>query len=185
MLLSGRFQPPTAWLVLVLAEPRLAMLQHEPHTIDLTPEQTKQLHDVDEAVDGSAAYEREAKDVWGRWKWRRIFTLAGRWKSIRIGDCDDFSAEKLRRLLALGFGGSLRLVICKVGGIGHLVLSCDTTETTLILDNRFDGIWPWDHPSFQRYTWIASSVPGQKLWTRIKTALTLEEAFRLNQGDQT
>ena len=182
MVLSGRCRPPAAWLALVMGEPRLAMLKHKPQTIDLTPAQTTQLHDVQDAVNAGARYEREAKDVWGRWKWRRIFTLAGRWKWIRVGDCDDFAAEKLRRLLGMGFGGSLRLVMCKIGLTGHLVLAVDTLETTLVLDNRHNGVWPWDDARFDLYTWVASSVPGRKMWARIKAVLTLEDLMRRNEG---
>ena len=178
MALAGRCRPPAAWLAMILAESRLAMRRHKPLPIHLTSERAKQLRDVQDTVNAGFLYEREARDTWGKWNWRRIVTLAGKSRWLRFGDCDDFAAEKLRRLLSLGFGGSLHLVVCRVGLTGHLVLAVDTTETTLILDNRLSGVWPWEDPRFGRYDWISSSVPGRKLWARIGEVPTLEDLVR-------
>lgn len=178
MALTGRCRPPAAWLALVLGEPRMAMKAHQPVPIHLTQERAQLVGDVQDAVNSNFRYQREARDMWGLWKWRKIFTLAGRWRWIRIGDCDDFAVEKLRRLLGHGFGGSLRLVTCRYGTTGHLVLAIDTTDTTLILDNRLSGVWPWNNGRFDRYRWIASSVPGRQLWARIGAAPTLEDLAR-------
>ncbi len=178
MALSGRCRPPAAWLAMTLAEPRLALRQHKPLPIHLTPARKKQLHDVQNTVNAGFRYEREAKDRWGEWLRRRIFTLAGKWRWIRIGDCDEYAPEKLRRLLGLGFGGSLRLVMCRVGWTGHLVLAVDTTSTTLILDNQLSGVWDWEDGRFDRYTWISSSVPGRKPWARIGAVPTLQDLLR-------
>jgi predicted transglutaminase-like cysteine proteinase len=142
---------------------------------------TTVLYRVQEAVNASIRYQAEARDVWGVLGWRKIWGLTGR-RWIRIGDCDDYAVEKLRRLLrlefGLEFGGSLRLVMYRVKGRGHLVLTCTTTETTLILDNRHHGIWPADNPRFSGYHPVAASVPGRLRWARIVPPTTLEDLAR-------
>ncbi len=184
MVLTGRCQPPLAWLALVNSQPPLAMKSYVPTTIDLTPEKINHMHNVQDTVNDGFKYEREAKDVWGKWSWRRIIGLTGKSKWIRVGDCDDFVVEKLYGLLGFGFGGSLHLVICRYGTTGHLVLAVDTSKTTFILDNRYPGVWDWeDRRHFSKYRWIASSVPGRTMWARIGLAPTLRDLLPHEGGD--
>ena len=169
--------PPAAWLALIARKPRLAMRSYKPSQAPSGGRTTGVLYQVQEAVNKSIRYQAEARDVWGVLGLRKIWTLTGR-RWIRVGDCDDYAVAKLERLLGLGFGGSLRLVMCRYGSTGHLVLACATTETTLILDNRRAGIWPWDNRKFSRYRWIAASVPGRLRWARIVQPQTLEDLAR-------
>jgi predicted transglutaminase-like cysteine proteinase len=169
--------PPAAWLALIARKPRLAMRSYEPGPAPAGARTSGILYRVQEAVNASIRYQAEARDVWGVLAWRKIWGLTGR-RWIRVGDCDDYAVAKLERLLGLGFGGSMRLVMCRYGSIGHLVLTCTTTETTLILDNRQAGIWPWDAVQFSRYRWITASVPGRLRWARIIEPETLEDLAR-------
>ncbi len=167
--------PPVAWLAMIARRPRLAMRSYKPsqapadrHTIDT-------IWRAQESVNASIRYQADVRgDVWGVLGWRKIWGLTGqRW--VQVGDCDDYAAEKLRRLLRLDFGGSLRLILCQYDNIGHLVLAVETTEETFILDNRKAGIWTWDDPTFLSYRWIAASVPGSLQWARIVQTETLED----------
>ncbi len=175
--------PPAAWRAMVARRPRLALRGVQPSQAPSGKVTVDTLYRVQEAVNASILYQADARgDVWGVLGWRRIWGLTGqRW--TRIGDCDDYAAEKMSRLLALGFpvnfGGSLRLVMCRYGRIAHLVLACETTEETFILDNRKAGIWVWDDPTFSSYRWIAASVPGSLRWARIGAPRTLEDAARM------
>ena len=170
--------PPAAWLALIARKPRLAMRSYKPSQAPSDGRTSGILYRVQEAVNGSIRYQAESRDVWGVLGWRKIWGLTGR-RWIRVGDCDDYAVEKLRRLLEeQGFGGSLRLVMCRYGGVAHLVLACITSKTTWILDNRRHGIWPWDNGRFADYDWIAASVPGRLRWARIIKPMTLEDLAR-------
>ena len=170
--------PPVAWLTMISRRPRLAMQSYEPSQAPDDRRTIDTLYRVQESVNASIRYQADVRgDVWGVLAWRKIWGLTGqRW--IRVGDCDDYAAEKLRRLLRLEFDGSLRLVLCRYGRIGHLVLVCETAETTYVLDNRKGGIWPWDDPTFSNYRWIAASVPGSLRWARVVKPTTLEDPAR-------
>ncbi len=170
--------PPVAWLAMIARRPRLAMRSYKPSQVPADRHTIDTLYRVQESVNASIRYQADVRgDVWGVLAWRKIWGLSGqRW--MRVGDCDDYVPEKLRRLLRLGFGGSLRLVLCQYDNIGHLVLAVETTEDTFILDNRKSGIWIWDDPTFSSYRWIAASVPGRLRWARIVKPMTLKDLVR-------
>ena len=170
--------PPAAWVALISRKPRLAMRSYKPSQAPSERRTSDILAGVQESVNTSILYRAEARDVWGVLGWRKIWGLTGR-RWIRIGDCDDYAVEKLSRLLGLGFGGSLRLVMCRYGRIAHLVLAVATTKTTYILDNRQLGIWPHDNARFADYRWLAASVPGRLRWARIAKPRTLEDLARM------
>ncbi len=169
--------PPAAWVALIARKPRLAMLSYKPSQAPSGRRTSDILARVQESVNASILYRAETRDVWGVLAWRKIWGLTGR-RWIRVGDCDDYAVEKLSRLLGLGFGGSLRLVMYRVRGRGHLVLACTTMETTLILDNRHHGIWAEDNGRFSNYHPVAASVPGRLRWARIVKPKTLEDLAR-------
>ena len=178
MRFGAPYTTPVAWLAMITRRPRLAMKSYKPSQAPATRHIIDTLYKVQEAVNASIRYQADVRgDVWGIIGWRKIWGLTGqRW--LRVGDCDDYAAEKMSRLFRLEFGGSLRLILCQYGRIGHLVLACETTETTYILDNRKHGIWTWDDPTFSSYRWIAASVPGRLLWARIVKPITLKDLAR-------
>ena len=171
--------PPAAWLALIVRKPHVAMRSYKPGRIELDQARSAHLSRVQDVVNNSILYTPDApgRDRWGVLGWRKIWGLTGR-RWIRVGDCDDYAVAKLERLLGLGFGGALRLVLCRYGGVGHLVLAVDGTTDTLILDNRQAGVWPWDHARFSRYRWISANVPGRLRWARVLTSTTLEDLTR-------
>ena len=178
---AGPALPPAAWLALVARRPRLLQRGVVPRSIELTAEVTERLRFVQNDVNTSILYTRDppGQDRWGVLGWRKIWGLAGR-RWIHIGDCDDYAVEKMRRSLDLdlGLAGSLRLVTCHTWRENHLVLAVDGTSDTLILDNRRQGVWSWNAPTFERYRWLARSVPGRVAWERIRKPTTLEDLAR-------
>ena len=180
MTLGRAVAPPAAWIALIAREPRLALRAYRPGRVAMTPVRVAQLGSVQDSVNATIRYvpDTPGRDVWGVLGWRKVWGLTGR-RWVRVGDCDDYAVAKLRRLLGLGFGGSLRLVACRYGRVPHLVVAVDTTSSTLILDNRIPGVWPWDDPRFAGYRWIKSSVPGRLRWARVGQPRTLEDLARI------
>lgn len=168
--------PPAAWLALIARKPHLAMRSFQPGRIELNQSRRHGLSEVQDQVNNSILYTPDAvgQNRWGVLGWRKVWSLTGR-RWIRVGDCDDYAVAKLERLLGMGFGGALRLVLCRYGATAHLVLAVDGTTDTLILDNRQAGIWPWDDPRFSGYRWIAASVPGRLRWARVQVPTTLKD----------
>ncbi|WP_152982156.1 transglutaminase-like cysteine peptidase [Prosthecomicrobium hirschii] len=60
------------------------------------------------------------------------------------GDCEDFALEKRRRLMALGWprAALLMTVVLAFNGEWHAVLTVDTDQGPLILDNMTDQVLP-------------------------------------------
>ena len=114
-LVLGAARPPVAWLALLGREPRLMQRGVAPRSLELTPEVSERLRFVQDDVNASIRYAPDAagRDRWGVLGWRRVWGLDGR-RWLRVGDCDDYAVEKLRRLLGLDFGGCARLVVCRV-----------------------------------------------------------------------
>ena len=87
------------------------------------------------------------------------------------GDCEDFSIEKRKRLMAAGWDWQdLRLAVCLTDeNLGHAVLTVDAIvagkEGTWVLDNNSNTVLPWDKTS---YTWLLRQGPdGQLAWVTI------------------
>lgn len=86
------------------------------------------------------------------------------------GDCEDFSIAKRNRLLALGFPAKpLRLATCQTEtGEGHAVLTVDTDQGTLVLDNRFPAVLPFERLTALGYRWISrQAADGGRGWVKI------------------
>jgi len=86
------------------------------------------------------------------------------------GDCEDFSIAKRNRLLALGFPAKpLRLATCQTEtGEGHAVLTVDTDQGTLVLDNRFPAVLPFERLTALGYRWISRQAgDGGRGWVKI------------------
>ncbi len=130
----GAAPPPVAWLALLGREPRLMQPGVAPRRAELTAEVTEFLRFVHDDVNASIRYAPDApgRDRWGVLGWRRAWGLTGR-RWLRVGDCDDYAVEKLRRLIGLGLGG---------------------TADTLILDNRVPGLWSWRRGPMARLRWL-------------------------------
>ncbi len=171
---AGAARPPVAWLALLGREPRLMQRGVAPRSLELTPEVSERLGFVQDDVNAAIRYAPDAagRDRWGVIGWRRVWGLDGR-RWLRVGDCDDYAVEKLRRLIGLGWGGCARLVACRAGGRGHLVLAVDGGSDTLILDNRVPGLWSWRDGPMARVRWLARSVPGRLAWERVRSPITL------------
>ena len=97
------------------------------------------------------------------------------WKileNMSEGDCEDF-ALTLRAALRRKFPGYeaafLMTTAYTEGDIYHAVLSIETTQGTLICDNRFPQCAPWE--SFP-YRWKLREVSGQKHWENLSFAMT-------------
>ncbi len=72
------------------------------------------------------------------------------------GDCEDYAATKMARLLGQGVGRDhLRLALTKVHGVGHIVLLVETERGWLLLDNRSTSTAP------ERYRILAIEAPGR------------------------
>ncbi len=175
----GAAPPPVAWLALLGREPRLMQPGVAPRRAELTAEVTERLRFGQDDVNASIRYAPDApgRDRWGVLGWRRAWGLTGR-RWLRVGDCDDYAVEKLRRLIGLGLGDSARLVACTAAGRGHLVLAVDGTTDTLILDNRVPGLWSWRRGPMARLRWRTRSVPGRPAWERVQDPITLADLAR-------
>lgn len=63
------------------------------------------------------------------------------------GDCEDFTLEKRRRLVAGGLPGAAltcAIVFHEVQFFPHAVLLAETTAGTWVLDNLYDDVLCWD-----------------------------------------
>ncbi len=176
---GGGARPPWGWLALMGRAPRLMQRGVAPRALEFTPEAIERLRFVQDDVNASIRYAPDApgRDLWGVLGWRRVWGLDGR-RWLRVGDCDDYAVEKLRRLIGLGLGGCARLVVCRAGGRAHLVLAVDGTADTLILDNRVPGLWSWRDGPMTRVRWLTRSVPGRLAWERVILPVTLEDLAR-------
>ncbi|WP_422366424.1 cell wall hydrolase [Pelagibius sp.] len=71
------------------------------------------------------------------------------------GNCNDFAPFLMLRLMAAGIPrGALRLVVCRFGEQGHMVLAVETTAGTLICCN-VAGCWALGETALQHHDWIA------------------------------
>ena len=176
---AGAARPPLAWLALLGREPRLMQRGVVPRDLELTAEVRERLRFIQDDVNASIRYAPDppGRDRWGVLGRRRAWGLDGR-RWLRVGDCDDYAVEKLRRSIGLGWGGSARLVACRAGGRGHLVLAVDGATDTLILDNRVPGLWSWRDGPMARVRWLTRSVPGRLAWERVRDPVTLEDLAR-------
>ena len=115
--------------------------------VRLTTERYDDLKDVNEAVNGSIAPERNTEGLAGE-KWLI---------NPSRGDCNDYAVSKRSELLARGWPTRALLLSEVVTGWGehHLVLVVRTSAGDLVLDNLTAQIRPWSRPGF--------------LWVRIQT----------------
>jgi len=83
---------------------------------------------------------------------------------VRGGDCEDFAIEKRRRLMVEGIpSDELRLATCwDETGEGHAVLTVDTDQGTLVLDNRRRSVVQFEALP---YRWV--SRQNGKEWVAI------------------
>lgn len=76
------------------------------------------------------------------------------------GDCDDFCMTMVEVLVDHYQipRSDIRMVICDVeAGRGrHIVCTVDDVDTTIVLDNRYSYIMPWEDLS--AYTWIMYAI---------------------------
>lgn len=71
------------------------------------------------------------------------------------GNCNDFAPFFLLRLKAAGIPrGALRLVVCRFGEQGHMVLAIETDQGTRICCN-IRGCFALDSAQWSRHAWIA------------------------------
>lgn len=71
------------------------------------------------------------------------------------GNCNDFAPFLLLRLMAAGIPrDALRLVVCRFGEQGHMVLAIETNRGTMICCN-VAGCWGLGETALQHHSWIA------------------------------
>ena len=93
------------------------------------------------------------------------------WQRIKdgTGDCEDYALEKRAQMQLLfpDDKDAFRLAYVKTEtGTGHAVLTIDTSNGTMVADNRVNGIKVWDDFPYE-YQWISREVPGQFMWEKI------------------
>lgn len=92
-------------------------------------------------------------------------------ETVSEGDCEDF-ALTLRASLRREFPGYeaafLMATAYTEGDVYHAVLSIETTQGTIVCDNRFPQCAPWE--SFP-YRWKLREVSGSPKWENLTTAL--------------
>lgn len=120
--------------------------------------------------DKARELDRVQREVNSRVSYRTDLALYGRAELWRVaadkGDCEDYALAKRQMLLDLGWPlEALRLAVCNVEtGEGHAVLMVDTAnEGTLVLDNRYPGVVPWNRLP---YEWLRRQ-DGKGGWVRI------------------
>lgn len=72
--------------------------------------------------------------------------MVGTWEiEPEYGDCEDYAVTKLSRLIASGLPRSaLRIATLQLpSGAYHAVLTVETTEGTVVLNNLTDQVTPW------------------------------------------
>jgi hypothetical protein len=76
-------------------------------------------------------------------------------------NCNDFAPMLRRTLVAAGLPeDALRLVICDMGGRGHMLLAIETDAGTMLCCN-ITGCWPLDSDNWKHYEWTAWEGPGR------------------------
>ena len=137
------------------------------------------IRDVFSALLGVFVYTADppGEDRWGWWSryWRK---LGNRWRLMHAGDCDDFAAEIIRRLVKARIPrGALRLTECLLRGQWHAVVTLETDRGTLVICNVARIAW-LGSPKLRDHVFTRRET-AQGDWERIDTA-TLEDLFRLN-----
>jgi len=96
--------------------------------------------------------------------WQTLATLSE-------GDCEDFALtlrSALRRQFP-GFEGAFLMTTAYTeDNIYHAVLSIETSQGTIVCDNRFPQCAPWE--SFP-YEWKLREVSGRSHWENLTTAM--------------
>ncbi len=158
---------PKGYRELIKRKPDLSMGDVKPESVVMDKRRWAVLHAVNDRVNSIARYEMDApgEDVWGLWR-----VVNG----VRVGDCDDYAAHKLQRLLKKGFPrGSLLLSICKMGMSNqsyHCVLLVqEYGKPAICLDNRSSGIWRVGSSGTFGYDWKIQEWPGHEFWWRKMT----------------
>lgn len=87
------------------------------------------------------------------WASPEIIHKAG--KRFLRGNCNDFAPFLMRALQKAGIPrGAMRLVVCSIGGVGHLVLAIETQRETRVCCN-IKGCWPLSSNQWKSHHWIA------------------------------
>lgn len=108
------------------------------------------------------------QDRWGWWTkfWRKV---GNRWRLMHAGDCDDFAAEIIRRLVRAGVPrGALRLTECLVSGVRHAVVTLETSRGTLVICNIAKVCW-LGSPKLRDHVFTRRETAGGN-WERCDTA---------------
>ena len=151
--------PPNGYSDLVRRDPSLTIEHVRPSVVPTRL--LYQIPRINEEVNSTYGYVRDLPgyDVWGWWRTR--------WQN-KVGDCDDFAVEKLRRLIQAGLPrGALLLTVCRAeNGVGHCILMAMTSSTKLVMDNRFLDVRDIKLHPVKSYTWISQEWPGRKFWWR-------------------
>lgn len=182
-----RCWPPLGWIDMVRRAGGLVRPRQPAAIVALTPERHGELTAVHKQVGHDVTFQRDLA-TYGREDWwaRPTFAkapagLPAEARRAKAGDCEDFAlAYRARLVEAHGWpAGALRLALCETEtGERHVVLTCETTGGTWILDNRLAAPVLWTRllpPGFggqapPAYRWLARERPGRFLWERIGEA---------------
>lgn len=137
--------------------------------VEATDDLRAHLTRVNAAVNAAIRYRADSDDRWAL--------------SPAVGDCEDFAATKLARLIAAGMPRrALRLAVVQAARTEiamngqpftvwrwHMVLTVETTAGTLVLDSLRAAVTEWQ-PTPDR-TWIALEAPqgGRMAFVRLAT----------------
>jgi hypothetical protein len=109
------------------------------------------------ALKANSCFDPKPDRVWDRAA--QFTTMSGR-KALD-GNCNDF-APRLRRILHDGGFplDAMALVICRVGGIGHMILALQTDQGDYLVCN-LEGLGRCDDPRWRDYEFLHSEAHGR------------------------
>lgn len=124
--------------------------------IELTREVEGMLIGVNHAVNNDIRYRTDI-DLYRKVEFWTVV------HGIGEGDCEDYALTKRARLIEAGLPHEdLRLATCWTEEDEyHAVLTVETNETTMVLDNRFPYPYKWSVPA---YRWHKRQKPGRLKW---------------------
>jgi predicted transglutaminase-like cysteine proteinase len=156
LLSSNPARPILAWVDFCRRYERDCRVDlNEPETIRMTPQVWNLITDVNRSVNRSITSVTDIEH-WG---------VLDRWDYATdgLGDCEDFQLLKRKRLVEAGLPrrALLMTVVLDENNEGHAVLMIRTDRGDYILDNKRDGILPWQSTT---YTYIKRESQLDTSW---------------------
>ncbi len=159
---GGPARPILAWVDFCNRYERECVVDpSEPEMIKLTPAVWKLINEVNLAVNKevSSVTDLEHWGVVDRWD----FAVDG------LGDCEDFQLLKRKRLRQAGLPqrAMLMTVVLDENNEGHAVLMIRTDRGDFVLDNKRNGVLPWQQTN---YLFIKRESQMQTGWVTLHPA---------------